>query len=82
MLRGRGWNFFHNEKFGSALKVTMLGKCVLTVLELNWNQRFRGKKVGEIEHLSSYAHIFHTNSSCHIAERTRMSAKFPKIIYF
>ena len=57
----------------------MLGKCVLTVLELNWNQRFRGKKVGEIEHLSSYSHIFHTNSSCHIAERTRMSAKFPKM---
>ena len=37
------------------------------------------RKECEIEHLSSYAHIFHTNSSCHIVERTRMSAKFPKL---
>ena len=26
-------------------KVTMLAKCVLTILELNCNQRFRGKKI-------------------------------------
>ena len=26
-------------------KVTMLAKCVFTILELNWNQRFRGKKM-------------------------------------
>ena len=40
-------------------KVTMPEKCVLTILELNWNQRLGQDK---IEHLSSYAHVVHTTA--------------------
>ena len=38
-------------------KVIMLTRFALTILELNWNQCFRGKN--KIENLSSYAHLFH-----------------------
>ena len=37
----------------------MLEKCVLIILELNWNQRL-GHTEDKIEHLSSYAHVVHT----------------------
>ena len=40
-------------------KVIMPEKCVLTILELNWNQRLGQDK---IEHLSSYAHVVHTTA--------------------
>ena len=62
-------------------KVTMLTKCVLTILELNWNQRFRAKK--------TKFNICHTdmltlstqlqNRSFHVVERTRTAAKCPQI---
>ena len=34
----------------------MLSKCVLTILDFNWDQRFLGKN------LSSYAHVHHTTA--------------------
>ena len=37
----------------------MLEKRVLTILELNWNQRLRHRE-DKIEHLSLYAHVVHT----------------------
>ena len=40
----------------------MLEKRVLTILELNWNQRL-GHREDKIEHfLSLYAHIVHTTA--------------------
>ena len=37
-----------------------IAKCVLTILELNWKQRFRGRKTKL--NLSSYAHVVHINA--------------------
>ena len=42
-------------------KVIMLEKCVVTILELNWNQRLGHKKT-TFEHLSSYAYVVHTTA--------------------
>ena len=39
----------------------MLEKRVLTILELNWNQRL-GHREDKIEHLSLYAHVVHTTA--------------------
>ena len=39
----------------------MLEKRVLTILELNWNQRLRHRE-DKIEHLSLYAHVLHTTA--------------------
>ena len=63
-------------------KVITLAKCVLTILELNWNQRFRGKKTK----LNIYHHTLTSstqlqNRSFHVVERTRTSAKCPKMKY-
>ena len=41
-------------------KLIMLEKCVLIILELNWNQRLGQED--KIEHLSSYAHVVHTTA--------------------
>ena len=38
-------------------------KCVLTILELNWNQR--------LGHLSSYAHVVHTTAKQVISRRRK-----------
>ena len=46
-------------------KVITLANCVLTILELNWNQRFRGKRTK----LSSYAHVVHTTAKQVISRR-------------
>ena len=46
----------------------MLKKCVLTILELNWNQRL-GHREDKIEHLSSYAHVVHTTAKLVISRR-------------
>ena len=58
----------------------MLAKCVFTILELNCNQRFKGKKVK----LNICHHMLATstkpqNRSFHIVEITRMSAKCTKM---
>ena len=46
----------------------MLEKCVLTILELNWNQRL-GHREDKIEHLSSYAHVVHATAKHVISRR-------------
>ena len=61
-------------------KVITLAKCVLTILELNWNQRFRGKrtKLNICHHmLTSSTQL--QNRSSHDVERTRRSARCPKM---
>ena len=47
-------------------QVIILAKCVLTILELNGNQRFRDN----IDHFSSYAHVVHTTAK-HVISRRR-----------
>ena len=59
-------------------QVIILVKCVLTFLELNWNQRFGDKKAKlNIFHhmLTSSTHL--QNKSFHVVERTRTSPKCP-----
>ena len=61
-------------------KVITLGKCVQTILELNWNQCFRGKetKLNICHHmLTSSGQL--QNRSFHVVERSRTSAKCPKM---
>ena len=48
----------------------MLEKCVLTILELNWNQRL-GHREDKIEHLSSYAHVVHATAEQVISRRRK-----------
>ena len=58
----------------------MLAKCVLSILKLNWNQRFRDKKtkLNICHHMvTSFAQL--QNRSFHVVERTRTSAKCPKM---
>ena len=60
----------------------MLAKCVLTILELNWNQRFRDKKkkLNICHHmLMSFTQL--ENRSFHVVERTRTSSKCQKMKY-
>ena len=55
----------------------MLEKCVLTILELNWNQRLLGHKKTKIElDLSSYAHVVHTNAKQVILRRRKNESVF------
>ena len=63
-------------------KLTMLEKCVLTILELNWNQRLGRKKTK----LSICVHMLTSstqqqNRSFHDVERTRTSSKCQKVKY-
>ena len=55
----------------------MLAKCVLTILELNWNKRIRDKQ-RKIEHLSSYAHVVHTDAKQVISRRRENVFKMSK----
>ena len=58
----------------------MLEKCVLTILELNWNQRLGHKwtKLNICHHmLTSSTHL--KNRSFHVVERTRTSSKCQKM---
>ena len=58
----------------------MLEKCVLTVLELNWNQRLGHKraKLNICHHmLTSSTQL--QNRSFHVVERTRTSSKCQKM---
>ena len=48
----------------------MLAKCVLTILELNWNQRL-GHKNTKMEHLLSSAHVVHTTAKQVISRRRK-----------
>ena len=61
-------------------KAITLAKCVLTILELNWNQRFRGKrtKLNVCHHiLTSSTQL--QNRSFHVMESTRRSARCPRM---
>ena len=58
----------------------MLEKFVLTILELNWNQRLRHKKTK----LNIFDHVLTSstqpqNSLFHVVERTRTSSKCQKM---
>ena len=54
----------------------MLEKCVLSILELNWNQRLGHKKTKiNICHHMLTSSIQLQNRSFHVVERTRTSAK-------
>ena len=60
----------------------MLEKCVLTVLELNWNKRLGHKKTK----LNIFHHMLTSstqlqNRSFHVVERTRTSSKCQKMKY-
>ena len=58
----------------------MLAKCVFTILELNCNQRLKGKKVKlNICHHMLATSTKRQNRSFHIVERTRTSAKCTKM---
>ena len=61
-------------------KLIMLEKCVLTILELNWNQRLGNKmtKLSICHHmLTSSTQL--QNRSFHVVERTRTSTKCQKM---
>ena len=58
----------------------MLEKCVLTILELNWNQRSGHKKTK----LNIFHHMLTSstqlqNRSFHVIERTRTSSNYQKM---
>ena len=58
----------------------MLEKCVLIILELNWNQRLGHKKTKlNICHSMLTSSTQLQNRSFHVAERTRKSTKCQKI---
>ena len=61
-------------------KLILLEKCVLTILELNWNQRLghRKTKLNICHHmLTSSTQL--QNRSFHVVERTRTSTKCEKM---
>ena len=53
-----------------------IAKCVLTILELNWKQRFRGRKTKL--NLSSYADVVHTTAK-QVISRHRKNEKVFKM---
>ena len=60
----------------------MLEKCVLTVLELNWNKRLGHKETNlNICHHMLTSSTQLQNSSFHVVERTRTSSKCQKMKY-
>ena len=60
----------------------MLEKCVLTVLELNWNKRLGHKKTKlNICHHMLTSSTQLQNTSFHVVERTRMSSICQKMKY-
>ena len=61
------------------LKATMLAKCVLAILKLNWNPRFSGKIKLDICHHMLTSSTQLQNRSFHVVERTRMPSKQWKI---
>ena len=66
--------------FNNLLKVIMLEKCVLTILELNWNQCLGHKKTKtNICHHMPSTQL--QNRSFHVVEWTRTSSKCQKMKY-
>ena len=60
----------------------MLEKCVITILELNWNQRLGHKKTKlNIYHQMLASSTQLQNRSFHVVESTRTSAKCQKMKY-
>ena len=60
----------------------MLEKCVVTILELNWNQRFGHKKTKlKIGHHMLTSSIQLQNRLFHVVERTRTTSKCLKMKY-
>ena len=60
-------------------KVIILEKCVLTILELNWNKRLGHKKTKlNICHHMLTSSTQLQNRSFHVVERTRTSSKYQK----
>ena len=57
----------------------MLAKCVLTILELNWNQRFRDKTKVNICHHMLTSSTQLQNRTFNVVERTKTSEKCPKM---
>ena len=59
----------------------MLEKCVLTIMELNWYQRWGHKKtkICDICHHMLTSSIQLQNRSFHVVERTRTSSKCQKM---
>ena len=54
-------------------------KCVPTIMEVNWDQRFKGNKTKlNICHHRPTSSTQLKNKSFHVVERTRTSAKFHK----
>ena len=63
-------------------KVIMLENCVLTILDLNWNQRLGHKKTKlNICHHMLTSSTQLQNRSFHVVERTRTSSKCQKMKY-
>ena len=63
-------------------KVIMLEKCVVTILELNWNQRLGHEKTKlNICHHMLTSSTQLQNRSFHVVERTRTSSKCQKMKY-
>ena len=61
-------------------KLIMLEKCVLTILELNWNQRLGHKSIKlNICHHMVTSSTQLQNRSFHVVERTRTSSKCQKM---
>ena len=61
-------------------KLIMFEKCVLTILELNWNQRLGHKKTKlNICHHMLTSSTQLQNRSFHVVERTRASSKCQKM---
>ena len=68
------------QPFFQLFKLLMLEKCVLTILELNWNQRLRHKKTKlNICHSMLTSSTQLQNRSFHVVERTRTSTKCQKM---
>ena len=60
----------------------MLEKCVVTILELNWNQRLGHEKTKlNICHHMLTSSTQLQNRSFHVVERTRTSSKCQKMKY-
>ena len=58
----------------------MIAKCILSILELNWNQRFRGKKTTlKISRQVLTSSTQRQNSSFYVVERTRTVLKRAKM---
>ena len=58
----------------------MLEKCVLTILELNWNQRLGHKKTKmNICHYMLRSSTQRQNRLFHVVERTKTSSKCQKM---